>query len=53
MKRFSFLAAIALIALVALSQSSTQAVNQSFAERFASASQTGTSGTWSQLATTA
>ena len=46
MKRFSFLAAIALIALVALSQSSTQAVNQSFAERFASAPQTGTSGTY-------
>jgi polyisoprenoid-binding protein YceI len=46
MKRFSFLAAIALIALAALSQSTTQAVNQNFAERFAGAVQTGTSGNY-------
>ena len=46
MKRFSFLAVLALIAFAALSQTSTQAVNPSFAERFAAGSKVGDSGVY-------
>jgi polyisoprenoid-binding protein YceI len=46
MKRVSFLAAFAFIAFVVLSQTNTQAVNQTFAERFATAVETGASGVY-------
>ena len=46
MKRFSFLAAFAFIAFVVLSQSITQAVNPTFAERFAVSAETGASGVY-------
>ena len=44
MKRVSLLAAVALIAFAALSQSSTRAVSLSFADRFSASAKTGDSG---------
>lgn len=46
MKRTFFLAGIAMIALLALSQTGTQAVNITFADRFAAAAPVGVSGTY-------
>ena len=46
MKRISLLFGIAFIAFVVLSQSGTQAVNQTFAERFAGGPAVGESGTY-------
>lgn len=44
MKRTIFLAGFALVAFIALSQSGTQAVNMTFADRFAAAAPVGVSG---------
>ena len=46
MKRTFFLAGIAFLALAALSQSGTQAVNITFADRYAAAAPVGVSGTY-------
>jgi polyisoprenoid-binding protein YceI len=46
MKRLSFLAIFALVAFAVLSQTYTQAVNRTFAERFAASSKTGDSGVY-------